>query len=124
VKADRADVDEVARRLAQAMQAMNTSGAFTLNALQQQLERLQMLLNFKVDKAEVLSKIDVTRQEIHDEMGALERSHRVEAEKKLSQILERMRKETAVVEAKHGVAAPNRGVFLPVCDGNVHPVHG
>ena len=91
VKADRADVDEVARRFAHTMQAIADNELRQSASIQQQLERIRLLLNFKVDRADVLSKIDLSRHEVEGKLMMLERGQRQQQERQMSVILEKMK---------------------------------
>lgn len=118
-KADREDVDAIGRRLEQGLDTVSTDGEKTAGSLREQLDRLHMLLNFKVDSKAVQARSLSEKVDIEGRLARLETGVRKEQKslkRQLNKLLERMKKLVGDVVADREVQEQDKTLIVPVCD--------
>ena len=115
-KAERAEVDEIGRRLEQGLSTISREGQRTTVSMRQQLEKLHMLLNFKMDATAAQAKMHNEKLELDNRLAKMEGGVKIDQNtlrKQLGKIVEKINKLVGDVVGEREI--PERQIVVPVC---------
>eukprot|EP00698_Gefionella_okellyi_P004992 TRINITY_DN14599_c0_g1_i1.p1 TRINITY_DN14599_c0_g1~~TRINITY_DN14599_c0_g1_i1.p1 ORF type:complete len:684 (-),score=177.56 TRINITY_DN14599_c0_g1_i1:221-2272(-) len=103
VKADKADLDEITRRMEKSMVNVTRDGHSSVSNLRENIDKLHMMLNFKSDTAQVQARLQSDKGDLENRLKVLEQGMRSEQRalsKQMTRVLDKL--QTAVAATAKG----------------------